>query len=126
MLCTLATTAAPFALGAARGGAARSPPPAEQLAALLLLYAECCERLCDAEAILYLSDVLVALALGKARPGPASGWAQATSDARVLHRGVLRGVVGGVVRAVRAGRAAVAGGRARRGSVRAAALAGHA
>lgn len=67
MLVTLCTAAAPFAAGAWLP----LPPPAAargpQFAALALLYAECCERLCDAEAILYLSDVLVAFALGECR-----------------------------------------------------------
>ena len=69
VLVTLCTAAAPFAAGAwmPRPRAAPAPTPARgpQLAALALLYAECCERLCDAEAILYLSDVLVAFALGE-------------------------------------------------------------
>lgn len=65
VLVTLSTAAAPFAAGACLPLPRSSSALGVQLAALVLLYAECCERLCDAEAILYLGDVLVAFALGE-------------------------------------------------------------
>lgn len=67
VVCTLCTVAGPFAVGllvsGARGPARGGPGRGVQLAALALLYAECCERLCDAEAIVYLGDVLAAFVL---------------------------------------------------------------
>ncbi|CAH0697257.1 unnamed protein product [Spodoptera exigua] len=83
VVVTLCTVAAPFAVGAmvsangqrpacrgpgcrgpgCRGPECKGPARSVQLAALALLYAECCERLCDAEAIVYLGDVLAAFLL---------------------------------------------------------------
>nr|XP_049705066.1 uncharacterized protein LOC126056382 [Helicoverpa armigera]XP_049705067.1 uncharacterized protein LOC126056382 [Helicoverpa armigera] len=70
VLRTASTTALPFAAGALTSALLGSPPaPAAppprsvHVAALALLYAECCERLCDAEAIVHPSHVMVALAL---------------------------------------------------------------
>ncbi|XP_063896027.1 uncharacterized protein LOC126056382 [Helicoverpa armigera] len=76
VLRTASTTALPFAAGALTSALLGSPPaPAAppprsvHVAALALLYAECCERLCDAEAIVHPSHVMVALALGECGAG---------------------------------------------------------
>lgn len=78
VLHTLSTTAAPFVAGvicaAVCGGAdALQAPPATalRLCALVLLYAECCERLCDSAGILHVSDVLITLTLGEFGGQPA-------------------------------------------------------
>lgn len=77
VVCTLCTVAGPFAVGllvsGARGPARGGPGHGVQLAALALLYAECCERLCDAEAIVYLGDVLAAFVLGECWAGGGCG-----------------------------------------------------
>ncbi|XP_075986768.1 uncharacterized protein LOC142983667 [Anticarsia gemmatalis] len=83
--CTLGTTAAPFLAGALRaddsaGDDDAAPVPAPRpshgrelrLCALALLYVECCERLCDSEGILHVSDVLVTLVLELCAVGAAA------------------------------------------------------
>ncbi|KAJ8709458.1 hypothetical protein PYW08_009462 [Mythimna loreyi] len=89
VLVTLSTAAAPFAAGAwlPLPGAAAGSPGGARLAALALLYCECCERLCDAEAILYLSDVLVALALEVCCVLVSAAWVALYARAGLLSRG---------------------------------------
>ncbi|KAJ8715338.1 hypothetical protein PYW07_009820 [Mythimna separata] len=97
VLVTLGTAAAPFAAGAwlplpaaPSPAAAAAAPRGAQLAALALLYCECCERLCDAEAILYLGDVLVALALEVCCVLVSAAWVALYARAGLLSRADAR------------------------------------